>query len=317
MGFLAAADAGLSVDDSAVVLLADLLDSLAQRHAVALAGRQFGGDRRFNRAVLQPCHRRLAGDDRLREAQQEWTAATADTPLQAEPAGTGAAVTNATPESSVAAPGPAREAGDAGAVDAMTAATGEADRGAAAAEPDVVAPTAEQVSLPATAAGKAAATTPEPGPAATAAASTAAAPIAAATKPSVKPARVESSASQVERLVTTPSSAPRVSTTAAASTPTTDVAAPQRRSRRTTCKAALAQTRRPYCVDTLPSGQKGPALVVLPRGAFEMGGDGEHERPRHRVSIDRDLAIGIFEVSAADLQLYCAASGPVSTFLKL
>ncbi len=78
---------------------------------------------------------------------------------------------------------------------------------------------------------------------------------------------------------------------------------------KTNCKAELARTRRPYCIDVLASGEKGPVLVVLNPGTFEMGGREDHELPRRKVSIDYPLALGLFEISAAELKRYCAATG--------
>jgi formylglycine-generating enzyme required for sulfatase activity len=78
--------------------------------------------------------------------------------------------------------------------------------------------------------------------------------------------------------------------------------------RRTNCKVELARTRRPYCID-LRANNKGPALVVLPSGQFEMGGDGKAEQPKHKVDIAHPFAIGMFEVSSAELNAFCKASG--------
>lgn len=115
--------------------------------------------------------------------------------------------------------------------------------------------------------------------------------------------------------VTTPATAPVAPVTepdapspaAAAPAPTTPASASA--PLRSNCKAALAEKRRPYCIDVLESGTKGPVLVVLPPGQFEMGGDEPQEQPRHKVTINYPFAISLFEISAAELNRYCAATG--------
>ncbi|MBK6658043.1 MAG: SUMF1/EgtB/PvdO family nonheme iron enzyme [Proteobacteria bacterium] len=74
------------------------------------------------------------------------------------------------------------------------------------------------------------------------------------------------------------------------------------------CKASLAKTRRPYCQDSLSGLGKGPALVVLPAGQFEMGGETPQEQPRHAVTIERPFAIGLFEVSVGQFMQFCKAT---------
>ena len=89
------------------------------------------------------------------------------------------------------------------------------------------------------------------------------------------------------------------------------VAALDTKSVRSNCKAELAKKRRPYCMDILESGVKGPVLVVLPSGAFEMGGARDGEGPRRTITLDYHIAMGMFEISAAELTQYCeAASRP-------
>jgi len=41
-------------------------------------------------------------------------------------------------------------------------------------------------------------------------------------------------------------------------------------------------------------------MVVVPAGSFMMGANAEYERPVHRVSIDKQFAIGRYEVTFAD-----------------
>ena len=78
---------------------------------------------------------------------------------------------------------------------------------------------------------------------------------------------------------------------------------------RTNCKADLATKRRPYCMDILESGVKGPVLVVLPSGVFEMGDALDAERPQRTVTLDYNIAMGMFEISAAELTQFCEAVG--------
>lgn len=75
------------------------------------------------------------------------------------------------------------------------------------------------------------------------------------------------------------------------------------------CPAELANTRRPYCQDVLSNGSKGPPLVVLQTGPFEMGNDSsDSESPKHRVEIGHHIAMSRFEVTADEYAEYCAAT---------
>ena len=120
-------------------------------------------------------------------------------------------------------------------------------------------------------------------------------PVAA---PSAAPARVPA--------VPAPAPAPAASKVAevAAVTPTP----PAAKAVRSTCKAGLAKTRRPFCQDTLAGIGKGPALVVIPAGQFEMGGEAAEEQPRHTVKLERPFAIGLYEVSAGEFAQFCKHS---------
>lgn len=64
--------------------------------------------------------------------------------------------------------------------------------------------------------------------------------------------------------------------------------------------------------DPLPGGAQGPALVVVPAGRFVLGdstGRGNHnERPPQQIEIKQPFAIGRYEISFADWQLYAAAT---------
>lgn len=56
---------------------------------------------------------------------------------------------------------------------------------------------------------------------------------------------------------------------------------------------------------------KAPSMVVVSGGDFMMGSEGENatEEPLHQVSLDSEYAIGQFELSVADYQLYINATG--------
>ena len=125
-----------------------------------------------------------------------------------------------------------------------------------------------------------------------------AAPVAAPTSPSAAPASVSA--------VPAPTPAPATTKVAevAAVTPTPAAA----KAGRSTCKASLAKTRRPFCQDTLAGIGKGPALVVIPAGQFEMGGEAAEEQPRHTVKLERPFAIGLYEVSAGEFAQFCKHS---------
>lgn len=76
------------------------------------------------------------------------------------------------------------------------------------------------------------------------------------------------------------------------------------------CPAAIANTRRPYCRDLFVDGGKGPAMVVLPTGSFDMGSEGvETESPVHRVDIGHNIAMSRFEITADEYTDFCIATG--------
>lgn len=70
--------------------------------------------------------------------------------------------------------------------------------------------------------------------------------------------------------------------------------------------AYLSQTPKPLSTfrDKLRGGGEGPAMVVIPVGAFDMGSNDSHassdEKPVHRVSIKQAFAIGKTEVTQKD-----------------
>ncbi len=69
--------------------------------------------------------------------------------------------------------------------------------------------------------------------------------------------------------------------------------------------------------DTLSDGTRGPALVVIPAGEFWMGSPeseagrepGEAKERRHRVQIERALALGQYEVTVGEYKRFADASG--------
>lgn len=72
------------------------------------------------------------------------------------------------------------------------------------------------------------------------------------------------------------------------------------------CKVTLVGSRRPVCHDTLPGGEAGPELALVPPGTFEMGSTAAaEEQPVHRVSLERPFAISIYEISQAEFKLFC------------
>jgi formylglycine-generating enzyme required for sulfatase activity len=74
------------------------------------------------------------------------------------------------------------------------------------------------------------------------------------------------------------------------------------------CPASIANTRQPYCSDTLAVGGEGPILVVIRAGSFDMGSEANSEEsPVHRVTIGMPIAVSRYEISVAEFKLYCAA----------
>ena len=74
------------------------------------------------------------------------------------------------------------------------------------------------------------------------------------------------------------------------------------------CPAEIANSRRPYCDDVLADGSKGPALVVLPAGDFDMGSDrNDTESPMHQVRINKPIAMSRYEITVAEYGQFCAS----------
>ena len=69
--------------------------------------------------------------------------------------------------------------------------------------------------------------------------------------------------------------------------------------------------------DALPGGDRGPALVVLPRGTFSMGApEGEpdataDERPRHAIRFERGFAMTRHEITVGQFRRFVEATGYV------
>jgi formylglycine-generating enzyme required for sulfatase activity len=70
--------------------------------------------------------------------------------------------------------------------------------------------------------------------------------------------------------------------------------------------AAKVGTRKPQCRDALSTGGLGPFLAVISKGEFQMGNkDVSQEQPVHRVAFAKPFAIGEFETSQAEYNLFC------------
>ena len=65
--------------------------------------------------------------------------------------------------------------------------------------------------------------------------------------------------------------------------------------------------------DRLNSGGDGPELVIIPAGSFRMGavhgGGDSDEKPVHQVTLAKPFAIGRYEVTFAEYDLFCEATG--------
>lgn len=66
--------------------------------------------------------------------------------------------------------------------------------------------------------------------------------------------------------------------------------------------------------DALADGSRGPQMVVVPHGSFQMGategeiGSADAERPQHLVSFERGFAMSITEVTVADFRRFVEAA---------
>ncbi len=62
--------------------------------------------------------------------------------------------------------------------------------------------------------------------------------------------------------------------------------------------------------DQLKSGGQAPPMIILPTGSFKMGSnDYGDEKPIHEVKIDHEFAIGKYQVTFEDYDLYCERTG--------
>jgi len=62
--------------------------------------------------------------------------------------------------------------------------------------------------------------------------------------------------------------------------------------------------------DQLKSGGQAPPMLILPTGNFNMGSnDFDNEKPIHKVKIDYEFAIGKYQVTFDDYDLYCERTG--------
>ena len=74
------------------------------------------------------------------------------------------------------------------------------------------------------------------------------------------------------------------------------------------CRAELAKQRRPFCRDALGEKTGGPALVVLPAGQINIGGRKPEEQPIQMMTIARPFALGIYEISVNEFEIFCRAT---------
>lgn len=75
---------------------------------------------------------------------------------------------------------------------------------------------------------------------------------------------------------------------------------------------AAEKTANPF-TDRLKDGSEGPALVVIPAGSFRMGavngGGDTDEKPVHQVTFAKPFAIGKLEITFAEFDRFCDATG--------
>jgi len=120
----------------------------------------------------------------------------------------------------------------------------------------------------------------------------------------VEEAVTETTPGREEEPETVVESRPTPATETAASTDEVSTVAPN-----DPCPAEIANSRRPYCQDLLTNGGKGPPLVVLQGGEFEMGSSRyATESPTHPVNIDGEIAMSRYEITVGEYEQYCAAT---------
>ncbi|HTT07777.1 MAG TPA: SUMF1/EgtB/PvdO family nonheme iron enzyme [Gammaproteobacteria bacterium] len=265
----------------------------------------FADQMEFNGERFKEAAEKLA---KLRAAQ------TAGTPAPAAPA-----ATPVTPPPAPAPAAPVQVAKNAPATPPPPAAPAESKPEI---PPEAATPTAAAASTAATAVAPAA-TAPAGAPkketaaektppetekaAATAAAVTAATAVAAAAT-SKKETAAEKTPPEAEKA----SSVETEAETAAKQEPA-EAAAPEakttaKQKRTLECYADLAKERKPFCRDGMNDGGVGPILAVLPAGEFTMGGGAPHAEPAHKVTIPRNLAVSLYEVSSGEFEAFCKAT---------
>ena len=77
---------------------------------------------------------------------------------------------------------------------------------------------------------------------------------------------------------------------------------------KSSCHAALAKQRRPFCRDAIAEKVAGPGLVLLPAGRVEIGGRKPEEQPRRSVIIARLFTLSSDEISFGEFEKYCQAT---------
>lgn len=76
------------------------------------------------------------------------------------------------------------------------------------------------------------------------------------------------------------------------------------------CKPSLVNSRRPYCREKLSDGLgDGPTMVAIPAGRYLMGGSEAAEKPAHEVTIAKDFAMSVHEVTYGEYQQFCENAG--------
>jgi formylglycine-generating enzyme required for sulfatase activity len=74
----------------------------------------------------------------------------------------------------------------------------------------------------------------------------------------------------------------------------------------TNCSSIHSQIGSTYCRDMIPTaGVYAPTMVIVPSGAFVMGGSNKTEQPRHRVSINYSFAISVHEITFGEFSRFC------------
>ena len=130
------------------------------------------------------------------------------------------------------------------------------------------------------------------------------APAAAATTPA--PATVPAGKTSAPAIVSPKPAGAAMRPAGATAAAATAVAPPDNSTNTDRCRLELVGSRRPKCHDALAGGGFGPYLIVLDKGAFEMGSKViSQEGPVHPVTIAKPFAIAEHEASQGEYQAFC------------